>query len=230
MTQLSYLLQDIDEDEQRDALDYYESYFDEAGPEHETDIINELGSPERVASIIRASLCGNPDETGEFTDRGYENARFKTPGCELAKQAHKCTDSGPRTSEGSRPRTSRLLKILLWIVLLIAAAPLLLGIGGSVAGVLTAIAGICFFLLIGLGLFTAGAFIAAIILLPTGIAWIFIHPLQGCFTSGAGMAALGTGFLLLALCLLFYGKLIPRLLCGMIEWISGMLHKGRSQK
>ena len=59
---------------------------------------------------------------------------------------------------------------------------------------------------------------------------LFIHPVQGIFTAGTGLAALGAGFLLLALCLLFYGRLIPRLICRIIDWISGMLHKGRSQR
>ena len=124
MKQLAYLLQDIDDDDRQDALGYYQDYFDEAGSEHETDIINELGSPERVASIVRTSLHSNPD----------------------------------------------------------------------------------------------------------GIIWLFIHPLQGIFTAGAGLTALGAGFLLLALCLLFYGRLIPRLVCSIIEWISSLLHKGRCKR
>ena len=148
MKQLSYLLQDISDEDRTDALDYYENYLDEAGFGYETDITNELGSPERIAAIIRISLLSNPDETGEFTDSGYENSRFKDPGYELAKQ-HRETDTftgadrskHPYTSYGSEsgqtygqaqqsrssfhpgaersgPRTSRLLKLLLWIVLL----------------------------------------------------------------------------------------------------------------
>lgn len=72
MKQLSYLLQDISDEDRTDALDYYENYLDEAGFGYETDITNELGSPERIAAIIRTSLLSNPDETGEFTDSGYE--------------------------------------------------------------------------------------------------------------------------------------------------------------
>ena len=86
MKQLAYLLQDIDDDDRQDALGYYQDYFDEAGSEHETDIINELGSPERVASIVRTSLHSNPDANGEFTDSGYENERYKDPGHELARR------------------------------------------------------------------------------------------------------------------------------------------------
>ena len=235
MKQLSYLLQDINDDDREDALNYYENYFDEAGFGYETDITNEIGSPERAASIIRTSLFGNPDEAGEFTDSGYENSRFKDPGYELAEPLPEndhtdAADSGSQKAERSGPRTSRLLKVLLWIVLLIAGAPLLLGIGGSIAGLTAAIAGIAFAILISLGVLTGGAFITAIIAIPLGIVSLFIHPIQGIFTAGTGFAALGAGFLLLALCLLFYGKLIPRVICRVIDWISGMLHKGRSQR
>ena len=51
MKQLSYLLQDISDEDRTDALDYYENYLDEAGFGYETDITNELGSPERIAAI-----------------------------------------------------------------------------------------------------------------------------------------------------------------------------------
>ena len=37
-------------------MQYYEDYFDEAGPENEQQVINDLGSPERVAAIIKAGL------------------------------------------------------------------------------------------------------------------------------------------------------------------------------
>ena len=33
--QLEYLLQDIQEDDKRDAIDYYSDYLEEAGPERE---------------------------------------------------------------------------------------------------------------------------------------------------------------------------------------------------
>ena len=44
MDQLEKLLSDISEDERREALDYYESYFDEAGEAEEASVIQKLGS------------------------------------------------------------------------------------------------------------------------------------------------------------------------------------------
>ena len=161
MKQLAYLLQDIDDDDRQDALGYYQDYFDEAGSEHETDIINELGSPERVASIVRTSLHSNPDANGEFTDSGYENERYKDPGHELARrmdlpetpfhnkgnfygrfssrpnEGQKTEEDAPQADSSYRsPKKYPLLKAILWIILIIVGAPLLLGIGGGIAGVL----------------------------------------------------------------------------------------------
>ena len=62
MKQLERLLSDISEAEKQEALAYYNSYFDEAGPENEASVIRELGSPGKVAAIIKADL----DESRRF--------------------------------------------------------------------------------------------------------------------------------------------------------------------
>ena len=50
MEQLKKLLSDISEEERQEALDYYESYFDDAGENQEAEVIRELGSPGKVAA------------------------------------------------------------------------------------------------------------------------------------------------------------------------------------
>ena len=59
MKELAYLLQDIQDEDKEDALQYYMDYFDEAGPEREDEVIRELGSPERIAAIIRSDIAGH---------------------------------------------------------------------------------------------------------------------------------------------------------------------------
>ena len=53
MEQLEKLLSDISEEERQEALDYYESYFDDAGEDQEANVIRELGSSGKVAAIIK---------------------------------------------------------------------------------------------------------------------------------------------------------------------------------
>ena len=44
-------------DEIKEAVDYYEGYFDDAGEENEQTVISELGSPSAIASQIIASFA-----------------------------------------------------------------------------------------------------------------------------------------------------------------------------
>ena len=64
---LETLLTDLPREEREDALDYYEQYFEAAGPEREAEVIRELGSPERVSEMIHSG--GSQDSAGR---RVYE--------------------------------------------------------------------------------------------------------------------------------------------------------------
>ena len=70
MQALEKLLADISETERQDDLDFYNSYFDDAGAENEASVLRELGSPEKVAAIIKADLKGSAGgyEYGEYTN------------------------------------------------------------------------------------------------------------------------------------------------------------------
>ena len=60
MQQLAALLAAMPEAERQDALDYYEEYFDAAGPEKEAQTIQELGSPQNVAEKIWEGTGAQP--------------------------------------------------------------------------------------------------------------------------------------------------------------------------
>lgn len=85
MKELEYLLQDIPDEDKADAIAYYQDYLEEAGPENEEKVIQDFGSPERVAAIIRADIYGTLEDGGEFTEKGYEDERFKEPNLGLVK-------------------------------------------------------------------------------------------------------------------------------------------------
>ena len=77
MEQLERLLRELPEQERREALEYYDGYFDDAGEEQEAAVIQELGSPGKVAAMILADLKGTHQETyGEYTEYGYSDQRF----------------------------------------------------------------------------------------------------------------------------------------------------------
>ena len=55
LRELRRFLADIPEEEREQALTYYEDYFEDAGPENEQKVIQELGSPIDVAKQIKAT-------------------------------------------------------------------------------------------------------------------------------------------------------------------------------
>ena len=75
MEQLKKLLSDISEEERQEALEYYESYFDDAGEDQEAEVIRELGSPGKVAAIIKEDLKSSSQNYGEFTENGFQDER-----------------------------------------------------------------------------------------------------------------------------------------------------------
>lgn len=77
MAELRKLLVSVPEEERESALQYYEDYFEDAGPENEGRVIEELGSPEKVASIIWTDVKEGSEESGEFTETGYTDVRFE---------------------------------------------------------------------------------------------------------------------------------------------------------
>ena len=80
MQQLAALLAAMPEAERRDALDYYEEYFDAAGPEKEAQTIQELGSPQNVAEKIwegTGAKFGTPMPDNSMPEQG--SRRRKSP-------------------------------------------------------------------------------------------------------------------------------------------------------
>lgn len=64
LKQLEKLLYDIPRDERDEAMDYYRSYFDDAGVENEALVIEELESPQAIAASIKEGL----DAGGDMSD------------------------------------------------------------------------------------------------------------------------------------------------------------------
>lgn len=89
MRRLERLLEDVSEEERKEALSYYQSYFEDAGVENEARILKELESPEKVAATIKADLgmetdsgtiktdLGMETDAGVFTEHGFEDSRFE---------------------------------------------------------------------------------------------------------------------------------------------------------
>ncbi len=82
MSRLEQLLQGLSEEERKDALQYYEDYFEDAGSKNEQDVIRNLGSPEDVAKSIWEGAQQEQwnqsgaeyHYSGEAADNGFHDA------------------------------------------------------------------------------------------------------------------------------------------------------------
>lgn len=62
MRQLESLLQNISATEREEALQYYNEYFNDAGPENEQNVIEALGNPAKWRRILKKIFCGTGTE------------------------------------------------------------------------------------------------------------------------------------------------------------------------
>ena len=73
MGQLKNHLRKLPFDEVKEAVEYYEQYFDDAGEENEQAVIAELGSPSAVASQVIASFAVKGADAGKSAKRGFSS-------------------------------------------------------------------------------------------------------------------------------------------------------------
>lgn len=220
MEKLKNLLADIPEGEREEALNYYEDYFDDAGVENEQQVIASLGSPEKVAAIIKEGLQDEDGMQGEFSETGFsgygdvsksEVVQHKTSG----KQTFCDKLKGLGTSG--------------WIIILILAifalpilGPVLIGIVSAIFGVLVAMVAVFFAVaIVGIALIVAGASVFA-----TAIGTLFVTPAVGILLFGISLLLLGIGILLTVLGIWIVKKVVP----PVIRWIVRVFRKPFEKK
>ena len=64
LAQLERLLYEIPREERDEAMDYYRSYFEDAGAENEAVVLEELESPQKIADSIIEALNSTGDMKG----------------------------------------------------------------------------------------------------------------------------------------------------------------------
>lgn len=218
---LTYLLQDIEDIEREEALQYYEDYFDEAGSENEAQVINELGSPERVAAIIKAGLENQFDQDIEFSEKGMDNANYKEAREVIeADVIDQDSHDKKKSNFKGNPERNRILIILIIIGVIFLGLPIGSSIFGVGIGLLTAI------FILGIGILIGG-----IVCLAGAIA-CFIHGIIVlAATPGMGLIILAVGFALIALSVGFFTlskgliKAIPTVVNGGINLVRKIVSK-----
>ncbi len=215
---LDYLLQDIEDIEREEALQYYEDYFDEAGSENESQVIKDLGSPERVAAIIKAGLENQFDQDIEYSEKGMDNANYKE--VREVIEAEVIDKEKKENHFKGNPDRNRILIILIIIGIIFLALP----IGGGLFGVCIGVIAALFAL--GIGVLTGG-----VICLVGAVACLVKGFMILASTPGMGLIILATGFGLIALSIGFFAlargtvKAIPLMVSGVVNLIKTIIQK-----
>lgn len=189
MTELASYLQDIPEAERKDAMQYYNDYFDEAGEENEEQVIAEFGSPAKVAENIKADLKGKTDEEyQEYRETGYTDTRFEQNEPPAQRTYGQQENQTP-------PRTSKLLKIILIIAIAVVAAPVVLPIALGILGVVIAVVVALFMVFVALVIASIAVLISGIAVIGVGIAAIIPELAVGLALVGSGLVVTVLGLI-----------------------------------
>lgn len=220
LKELEYLLMDLSEEERQEALQYYRDYFEDAGLEHEQDILRELGSPERTAAELKGSLNGQEDG-GEFSERGYR-AEWYTEDERVPDQYTELAAGQRSGADGSSKRRNGILFLILFLIFGLPIAGTILSAGASVvlavlAAVLGGIAGLIG-LCIGAAALAAAVFVAGVALIIAGCLSISVLPV-GLMCIGGGFLILAASFLLMIAVKWGFRTVIP----GFIGFLSDLI-------
>lgn len=200
MDELKIRLVNIPEEERKEALAYYEDYFEDAGEDNEQEVIDSLGSPQKVADQIKAGYRGQNIEDGEFTETGYNTSYDKEDVKELA----------------IRKKKYGIWTILVIIAILILTVTVIIPALGSVLGVVVGIIAAAIGCLFALVIAGIACIVAGALIMVAGIGTFAANPAAGFVLTGVSLIVMGVGVILFVLGVEFARHVIP----PTIKWIG----------
>lgn len=203
MKELSILLDELPAEEREEALRYYDSYFEEAGADQEQIVMDELGSPGRIAAQILRDYR-TEKEAGVYTEHGYqEQEKEKQTPVRYAgeeKQQEEAQQSGEGRDSGVYVKKKGLNGGLLAVIIIVAILtfPIWIAVLGTAFGLLMGLFGASVGLIAGFGVGGIFCILGGIVLFGIGIAEMFTIPVIGAVFVAAGLILFGFGCLMIA--------------------------------
>ena len=236
INELEALLSDIPDEERKEALQYYNDYFEDAGEEQEEQIIKELGTPNQIAASIRADLGSNSEQhktRGYFTEKGYHDPFIHDDKFELVDATEDTREKETKSDQRYYQETKQQYQqdqnnhsnsTATWVIILICifASPLLFSVAGVIFSFLAAI--FCFVLAFGLSGIVMS--IIGIVLFVIGILKLGI-PLVGLMFIGSGLFIFGLGIIFVLLGVSIAKTVVPVLIRGVVN-VCRLPFKNRS--
>ena len=204
LRRLNELLSDVTDEERAEAIRFYEEYLDDAGPEQEAQVLAELGSPEKVAAIIRANVPGSrvqPEPQAAQAQSGPA-----APGAGAAAAIPLPPYARPGAVPPAPPRKGMSDRTILLIILAVVLFPLWIGLAGTILGILMGLVGAALGIFFG-GVATVVA-VVAVLVANTPAAFAAGWPV-GLFMVGLCLLALALGVALIAAAVWLTTWLVP---------------------
>lgn len=225
---LRELLVGLPQNEAAEAIKYYEDYFADAGAENEAKVIEELGSPEKVAANIRADL-GMEGAGNDYAGNTPSGGIYSSGSRQGSDGNYYTGDAGGAPSDGSYhvytdpPKEKHTA---LWIVLAICTCylwiPLLFVVLVLVFVAIIVACALSF--AFGVTAFAIG--VTAIAMIGVAIVRMFISPAGGLVLLGAGLVAAGLTIFSMYLVFRLFGTAIPAL----FRWIGSLGKKAQRRR
>lgn len=197
LRQLEALLSGISEEERKEALAYYRSYFEDAGEPNEASIIAELESPQKVAESILKDMGIDGSGYNAFANRDeeyYKNVNQTIQNLNGAQSAKK-------NDAGMTGLTVALIAITspIWLTLLLVILSVLLAVVASLFGVAVAVVAVM-----------ASLIFVGFVLIGVGVGFLFGGaPAVGIGLAGCGLIVLALGILAVLLVIWVFGGFLP---------------------
>ena len=254
MQELEYLLRNIPKNDRNDALAYYHNYFDEAGAEHEQDVIRELGSPKNVAEMILADYEG-VDILQDYSAPKVEQSPivYEMKQEDKNRQRYHDTDDIDKNESrnyqkdgfyqeencyenqnwyeknvsqtGNIKEKMSTSKIVLIVIIAILTFPIWIGIVAGLFGAIIGVLGGLFGVLVGLGGASIGMVIGSIICIGAGVLRVFTIPAEGFAMIGVGALLMSLSILWILLFAWMMFRWIPALVKPVINWGKGLFQR-----
>lgn len=194
MEQLKKYLKRLPKEDYDNAIEYFSEYFDEAGPENEQQVMENLGEPKEAArelllNLLQESVGDSKDSTGGKTavlaEAGFTGRSQSTAGQNSAATAHDSAEK--KRSPG---------KIILLAVLVLCASPVSLTLLISALAVLFAVVVVIASVIFSLGVTSVATIAGGIMVAGIGATLILKSAAAACMMVGGGFLIAGAGILI----------------------------------
>ncbi|SHO44968.1 DUF1700 domain-containing protein [Anaerocolumna xylanovorans] len=236
MQELKRLLSDIPEEEKREAIEFYDNYFEEAGKDEEENVIKELGSPAEIAESIKKSLEYGSKDTGYFAEDGYhegykEKANLPSFERRFTEDRNRENSSNETFRENRFPKEEKKQKkgpanILLVIILVLFALPVGLPIVITLVSLLAAAVVTVAAIWIAFVAVSVSLLIVGVVIAIVGVLNLSVTPAVGLSLAGGGLIVLGVGILFTIATVWIAGKALPAVI-GWVKQIFGRIFRRR---